>query len=506
MIPEEKRERIRRAYYLDHKSQRRIASEEQCCRETVKKALSDEPIRSYQLNAGKVAPVFETYRSRVETFLAQNEHLPPKQRYTAHRIFEIIRAEGYSGCESRIRQFVGTWRRMHTPPAVYIPLQFEPGQDAQCDWGEAIAFIAGVRQTVQVFVMRLCYSRKAFVMAFPSQNQESFFFGHIQAFHHFGGIPERISYDNLATAVKLIMEKKRHRKETRAFVSFRSHYLFSSHFCTPAQGHEKGGVEHEVGLSRRNFLVPIPHVASFEELNAFLREECLKDDARQVSRQTCSIGQAWQEERPLLRPLPPFDYECCTHSTVRLTPYSQATFETNCYSVPAQAARRDVLVKAYPFHVELFDRGTLLARHVRSYQREQDIFDPLHYLPLLEQRPGAFDYAKPLKGWRNTWPDCYHQMLEQLRERWPEGRGIQEFIRILYLHQHYPAAQIQQAIEQALRYGCVHLDGVEHCLHYLVDTETTKAPLDLSRRPDLQTIGNQPVDLSRYEQLLKQQW
>ncbi len=276
MISEERRERIRRAYYLEHKSQRRIASEESCSRETVKKAISDQSPQTPRRKVVKTAPVFAAYQSRVEALLAQNEHLPPKQRYTAHRIFELIQAEGYTGCESRIRQFVGKWKQTHTPPAVFLPLEFEPGRDAQCDWGEAVVFLGGVRQTVQIFVMRLCSSRKSFVMAFPSQNQESFFFGHVQAFHHFGGVPARISYDNLATAVRFALEKGRQRRETRAFIALRSHYLFESHFCTPRQGHEKGGVEHEVGFSRRNYLVPIPHVASFEELNSFLQAECLR--------------------------------------------------------------------------------------------------------------------------------------------------------------------------------------------------------------------------------------
>ncbi len=196
-----------------------------------------------------------------------------------------------------------------------------------------------------------------------------------------------------------------------------------------------------------------------------------------------------------------------TSRTVRINAYSQATFETNRYSVPANAARREVLLKAYPFPIEIFDRGTLLAHHVRCYQRDQDVFDPFHYLPLLEQRPGAFDYAKPLKQWRSTWPPCYHQMLQQLRERWPDGRGVQEFVRILYLHQQYPAPVIQQAIEEALSYGCVHFDGVEHCLRHRLQTQAAPTALDLSSRPDLQqAIGNQPIDLARYEQLLKQVW
>src|SRR5947209_2835522 len=349
-------------------------------------------------------------------------------------------------------------------------------------------------------------------MAFPSQKQESFLYGHVQAFHHFGGVPWRISYDNLATAVKLALDrgkkldKGRKRTENRTFVAFRSHYLFESHFCTPAAGWEKGQVEHSVGFSRRNFMVPIPEASSFEELNGLLVERCLQDEQRRVSRQPLTIGQAWEQERPLLRPLPPFAYDCCAMVTVRLTPYSQATFETNRYSVPVSRARREVTLKAYPFQVDIYDKAELLARHSRSYAREQDIFDPLHYLPLLEQRPGAFDYAKPMKQWRKEWPPSYHRMLHDLQEKWPEGRGVQEFVRILQLHQEYPAALVEQPIEQALSYGCLHLDGVLHCLHQLTEPPQTHASLDLSDRPHLQEVGNQPVDLSRYDKLLKYSW
>lgn len=166
-------------------------------------------------------------------------------------------------------------------------------------------------------------------MTFPTQEQESFFWGHVQAFKHFGGVPHRLSYDNLGTAVKLAFEKTgkagRPRQEVRAFVAFRSHYLFESHFCTPGQGHEKGQVEHAVGYTRRNALVPLPEAISFEDLNQQLLKHCLKEDSRKVSREVLTIGEAWEQERSLLLAVPPSDYECCDMKAVRLTPYSQAT-------------------------------------------------------------------------------------------------------------------------------------------------------------------------------------
>jgi hypothetical protein len=180
-------------------------------------------------------------------------------------------------------------------------------------------------------------------------------------------------------------------------------------------------------------MVPVPEADSYEDLNRQLLQRYRQDDQRHVSRQPKTIGEMWEYEQPFLRPLPSFEFDCCDLASVRLTPYSQATFETNRYSVPVNRARRDVTVKAYPFHVDILDKTTLLARHVRCCARDQDVFDPLHYLSLLEQRPRAFEHAKPLKHWRESWPDSYQRMLCVLRETWPDGRGVQEFVRILQL-------------------------------------------------------------------------
>src|SRR6266516_2262106 len=207
MIPVEDREAIRKAYYLEHKSIRQIAREQHHSRRTIRKALKDILPQPYQRTRPKPAPVFGSFQDRVDTLLAENETFPKKQRYTAHKIYELLVAEGYQGSESRVRRYITQWKKDHHNPDFFLPLDYEPGQEAQCDWGEAIAIIGGVRQTVQVFVMRLCYSRRTFVMTFPTQRQESFLFAHVQAFNFFGGVPARISSDNLATAVKLAMHK-----------------------------------------------------------------------------------------------------------------------------------------------------------------------------------------------------------------------------------------------------------------------------------------------------------
>ncbi len=507
MINVEEREQVRRAYFIEKKSLRQIARELKMARKTVRKAIEQAEPTAYTLRTPRPAPKLGLYQARIDALLAEAEQMPRKQRYTGHKIFQLLQAEGYAGAESSVRAYIGRRRRVRRRPQVFLPLEFDPGTDAQVDWGEAQAVIGGTAVTVQLFYMRLCYSRRLFMMAFPAQTQEAFFSGHVQAFHFFAGAPQRISYDNLKAAVQTVL-RGHNRREQQAFVVFRSHYLFASYFCTPGQGHEKGGVEHGVGFGRRNFLVPIPHVADFAELNQLLLAQCQADDARQVDGQPLTIGEAWQLERHALRPLPAQDYRCCVTKAVTLTPYSQVEFETNRYSVPADKVQRQLVVRAYPFHVEILDRETVLACHGRCYARHQDVLDPLHYLPLLEQRTGAFAHAKPLRRWRAEWPPVYEQLLHALQvtegDRQDDGQSVREFVRVLKLHQHYPAPQIERAVEQALRYGCLHADGVELCLRQQLAADTTPPALDLAAHPHLTPLAVHPPapDLACYNQLL----
>jgi len=233
MITLEQYEQIRRMHYLEEKSGREIARLLLISRQTVAKALQSEHAPEYTLRKPREAPRLGPYQEQLEKLLEENGRLPKKQRYTGHKLFELLQAQGYAGSESSVQMYAVRWRKAHTRPATFLPLEFEPGQDGQVDWGEAQVILDGVQQKVSVFVMHLSYSRRTFVMAFPASKQEAFFYGHVRAFEHFGGVPHRVSYDNLSSAVKPLIEG-RVREEQRAFVAFRSHYLFASHFCTPA--------------------------------------------------------------------------------------------------------------------------------------------------------------------------------------------------------------------------------------------------------------------------------
>lgn len=499
-------EKIRRAYYVEKRSKRQIMRELRCSYETIQKALLYSAPPAYRLEKPRASPVLGAYQAEIERLLAENERLPRKQRYTSHTIYKCIKGQGYAGSESNLRRYVGQVRRAKRRPAVYLPLSYEPGIDGQVDWGEAQVEMEGVRRVVQLFVMRLCYSRKLFVMAFPTQRQEAFFAGHVAAFHHLGGVPQRLSYDNLKTAVKRILSG-RNREEQTAFVAFRSHYLFESRYCTPGQGHEKGGVESDVGYVQRNFLTAVPQVASFSELNARLLAACIDEEERTVDGAPQSIGEMWQAEQALLYPRPAQDFVCCRSREVTLNGYSQVAFESNRYSVPVELAREQLVLRAYPFEIEILDGAQVIARHPRCYGHKQDILDPLHYLALLEQRPGAFEHAKPLRQWRASWPPLYEELLTCLRAKRaatgePESRAIREFIAILQLHQHHPAALIQEAITAAMEQNLLHVVGVRYCLNGLLHPAPEVTRFDLAAYPQLAGIGSQPIDVTHYNQLL----
>jgi hypothetical protein len=189
--------------------------------------------------------------------------------------------------------------------------------------------------------------------------------------------------------------------------------------------------------------------------------------------------------------------------SVTLNPYSQVTFETNRYSVPVDEARHTLVLKAYPFRLDILDGEKLIATHPRCYARHQDIFDPCHYLPLLEQRPGAFEHAKPLRLWREKWPENYEKLLARLRAEHPDGQGVRIFLQVLKLHRQHPAELMEQAIAQALSFGCIHLDGIRLCLHQLQAVELPAA-LDLSQQPRLSQVGQQPLNLWVYNELIGQ--
>ena len=252
------------------------------------------------------------------------------------------------------------------------------------------------------------------------------------------------------------------------------------------------------------FWSPIPEVADFAALNAHLLVECLKDDLRRVDRQPVCIQQSWALEQSYLRPRPEHDFACCATVPVTLTPYGQVVFETNRYSVPVEDAYRHLVLKAYPFRVDVVHQERVIASHPRCHALHGSKTFTIRCTTCRcwSNAPAPSKDAKPLRQWRERWPAVYEQLLAHLRAQPSENQGLREFVQILGLHREYLPTLVEQAISQSLTYGCAHLNGVRLCLRQLQYPEQPLGALDLTQRPHLAGLGQQPLDLHHYEHLL----
>ena len=491
MLKVDEKEQIRRAFFIEGKSIRRIAREQRHCRRTIRAAIRDGSPSHYKISRPRIRPVLGPYVDIIDEWLAGDRYSPPKQHHTARRIYHrLVSEKGYRGGESTVRDYV----RLRRPPPneVFIPLSYNPGEDAQADFGEAVVVMKGHPLTVQVFVGQLCFSKIPFIVASPNQQQEALFEGHRKAFDFFGGVPRTIWYDRMSQAVKKALPGHRP-EEQEAFIAFRSHYLFESRFCNPREAHEKGLVENLVGYSRRNYMVPVPEVDSFEELNGLLRERCLAEAGRRLRGETETIGEMWEQERPELLELPAHPYPCCRTVPVRPNRFSMVTFQTNRYSVPADCGARSLLLRAFVDRVEITDGAGIAAVHERCYGREQDILDVFHYLPLLKKRPGAFDHARPLKMWSH--PAALDRYLARLRERLPHRTATMEFLRVMELCLTHSPDEVAAAVEKAMTLGSIGAGTVAFLLR--ANQASWELPAEMAAAPACPTV--QSRDLRQYD-------
>jgi len=448
MIQVEEKETIRRLYFIKRHSQRQIARERHHSRKTVKKAIMDAGVPQYHLTCARLCPVMGPYKPIIEGWLKEDLSRPKKQRHTAHRIYErLVKEYSFTGAERTVREYVSKLKFDLEDMA--IPLEFDPGTDAQCDWGEAWVYMGDELTKVQAFCIKLCYSGKPFVMTFPTQRQEAFFEGHRQAFEWYERVPPRISYDNLATAVRKVLQGH-NRREQEAFVAFRSHYLFESHFASVGRPREQGRVESLVGYMRRNYFVPVPRVKSYEELNRLLLERMLADEDRKSPDGRMTVKEAFEREKGLLLPLAKYPYQCCVSVPVRPSRLSLVNFDGNRYSVPVEYGLSQLTLHAYVWKVVIACGDRVITSHQRCYSKGEDIMKVEHYLPLLLKRPGAFPYAKPVRHWQM--PEVFREFLTALQAG-RNGDSPREFLLVLSLGRSYGTEHLEQAMRQALDEG-----------------------------------------------------
>src|SRR5271157_2530840 len=308
---------------------------------------------------------------------------------------------------------------------------------------------------------------------------------HVAAFDFFGGAPRSIPYDNTKLAVAKIVKGGK-RLRSKMFAELQSHYLFEDRFGRPGKGNDKGKVEGLVGFVRRNFMTPLPVADSFDAFNARLLDACAKRRQATLRGQTATIAERMRADTAALMPLPPAPYDACDKVATRVSSLSLVRYRDNDYSVPTRYGHQEVLAKGYVDRVEIACRGETIATHARSYDKADFVYNPRHYLALLEYKSKALDQAAPLDGWRLG--ECIHR-LRRLMEARMGNPGRREFIQVLRLMEDFHQHQVEQAVAEALRLGAISFDAVKMLL--LARLENRPARLDLTFYPYLPaaTVG-----------------
>src|SRR5438067_11364541 len=413
-------------------------------------------------------PRLEPVAAFIDGILEADRQAPRKQRHTAHRIHERLRQERaeHPIAESTVRQYVrerkaalGLLRR-----ETFVPQSYAWGSEAQVDWYEAYADLGDERVKLQVFALRSMASGAAFHRAYPHATQQAFLEAHEQAFHYFGGVFRRLRYDNLTAAVKRILRGFR-REETARFVAFRSHWRFEAEFCTPAEAHEKGGIESEAGRFRRNHWVPVPRARDLAELNAQLLAACQTDEQRTIAGHEQPVGAALLVERAHLLPLAAEGFDLAEVSFPHVNSLGCVKVKTNAYSAALKAGT-PVEVRLRAAHVEIWHAGRCVAQHERCYGRYQESLDLEHYLDVLERKPGALAGSKPLEQWRplGRWPASYGELWAALIARQGRAAGTKAMIELLQLGRRHGQDRLRTAIETALAWGCRDAAAIRHLL------------------------------------------
>jgi transposase len=485
-------------------SLRQIAETFHHSRKTIRQVLrgSGEP-RPYAKRRRQSAPKLERFHERILEILRHDETQPPKQRHTRKRIFERLRdEEGYTGGYDTVRRFISRHVKAHAE--TFIPLDHRPSQRVEADFGEIWVDFPEGRRKVNVLILVWSFSNAPFAIALPTQRTEAILEGMTQAFEFFGCVPEEVWWDNPKTVAEELLSG-RSRKINPRYQALASHYVFRPLFCLPARGNEKPVVENRMKTLERRWSTPVPRMNDLEELNAYLRECCLKDLDRCSSGQSQTIGERFAEEKRRAAPLSKHRFDPCVRQTAKINKYQFARFDNVNYSVPRHAAFQTVTVKGYVDRVEIVLNESVIAVHRRSYDAGTDVLDPVHYLATLSRRPAALDHANVYRDWKL--PPVFGELRERLERRHGPQAGVRQFVRVLQLLAEHPLERVQSAIEQLRGPEGADADRiirrVEDSAARLSDTSSGSVPASFAAdRPQVASVQVPCPSLSHFDQFL----
>jgi transposase len=490
----ENHELIRKLVLIDGLSQNEVAERLGHSKRSVKRALDNPEPRQYTQSGPRTTPVADSVRPIVQQWLQDDQSKPRKQRHTQTRIYERLRDE---------YQFTGSRRTISTlikklqgkTPEVFCPIDHPPAGEVQIDWGQATVLLSGEEIKVMIFCARSAYSKATFVHAYMRDDMISFLDAHVHMFAWLGGVPGKLAYDNLKTAVAHVCAGK-NRQLTQRFIALRSHYLFTSRFCNVASGNEKGHVENSVKRAERTYLTPLPQVNSLDALNQHL-SQWTERDLQRIDKDTGqTYGQMFQEEQKQFRQLPETPFPACVSNAIRIDKRSTVPHNQSRYSVPVQYATQHATVRAFIDRVEVLCENKIIATHERVRPGDWSL-QMAHYIALLETKPGLLNSGKPFV--KQAWTRNQELFRNELEYRY-QGDGTRRFIDILLLAKHHDWCDVSRAIDACCKNQAFNEAAVLMELGRIPDTTTTT--IDLNSRPELVLPECQGLRSATYYQSL----
>ena len=488
---------IRRAYFEQRRPIKEIVRRLSVSRATVRRVVrSQKTVFTYE-RAVQPAPKLGEWVTVLTGILEQEAKLPRRERRSTQRLFEELRGRGYDGAHDSVHRFTRAWReeRARVPQRAYVPLSFAPGEAYQFDWSHETITLNGLPLLIKAAHMKLSHSRMPFVRAYFRETQELVFDAHDKAFVFYGGVCRRGIYDNMKTAVEAIFVGKA-RQYNRRFLQMCSHHLVEPVACTPASGWEKGQVENQVGNLRDQLFRPKPRVSSLAELNAWLEDQCIAYAKRHQHPEfkDRTIWEVYQDERASLMELRgPFDG--FVEKAVRASTTCLIMADHNRYSVDARAAGRMVLVRSHAQRIVVLLEGAVVAEHVRQFRRNQIVYDPWHYLPVLMRKPGALRNGAPFKDW--DLPGALAQVRAKLQRH---ADGDQQVVKVLGAVLDHGVAAVEAACAEALEAGIASGDVI---LAVLARRQQPERPASITTPAALRLKIEPAADCGRYDSLRK---
>lgn len=488
---------IRRAFFERKVPIKEIVRTFAISRATVRKVVRGQTTEFRYERGVQPAPKLGEWIEVLTEILEQEANLPRREKRSTQRLFEELRGRGYDGAHDSVHRFTKEWRRAHArvPVRAYVPLSFAPGDAYQFDWSHEAIFLQGLPLMIKVAHMKLSHSRMPYLRAYHRETQELVFDAHDKAFLFYGGACRRGIYDNMKTAVDAIFVGKARRYNQR-FLQMCSHHLVEPVACTPAAGWEKGQVENQVGNLRDQIFLPKPRVNSLGELNAWLEDQCVAYARRTPHPEfrDRTIWEVFQEERASLMALHgPFDG--FVEKPVRASTTCLIMADHNRYSVDARAAGQMVLVRSHADRIVVLLDDEVVADHPRQFRRDQVIYDPWHYLPILLRKPGALRNGAPFKDW--DLPPGLAQVRSKLKQH---ADGDRQFIKVLGTVLDHGLAAVEAACAEALEAGIANGDVI---LAVLARRRQPVPPPSIIT-PDALRLKIEPkADCGRYDSLRK---